>query len=408
MVLGRDLLDEDGRVILPKGSVLRQSHLGRLKAWGVRHAEIEGVRPEDLAQMSVSGIDPSVMNLSREKAALFFHLFDLARPVDAELFRVASLKIAHELTDGQIMHLLNADFLEEYAPLWDPDTPEEETPRLSRILGEEIELSSFPDIYYKIIEVLDNPLSSAAQVADVVGRDTSLSAKLLKLVNSAYFGFMSKIDSIQRAITLVGHDELSTLALGISVIHYFKDIPRELIDMGAFWRHSIACGTFARILAGFKGIRSEEPYFVAGLLHDIGRLILFKRAPRTTAKAMVKAFQGPTSLAEAERDVLGYDHAAVGGLLLQEWRFPSHLVEMVRLHHGPDKAAGSIGPAIVHLADILAVTYGIGQTSLELVPRIDQSAWETVGLSSSVFATAFAEAEKQINDINTILLDQVA
>jgi HD-like signal output (HDOD) protein len=408
MVLGRDLLDEDGRIILPQGSVLRQSHLGRLKAWGVRHAEVEGIRQEDLMRDSVSGIDPDVMNLSREKAAKFFYLFDLAHPVDAELFRVASLKIANELSEGRVMHHLNADLLEEYAPLWDPEIPEDEAPRLSRILGDEIELSSFPDIYFKIIEVLDSPLSSAGQAADVVGQDTSLSAKLLKLVNSAYFGFMSKIDSIQRAITLVGHHELSTLALGISVIHYFKDIPRELIDMGAFWRHSIACGTFARILAGLKGMGSEEPYFVAGLLHDIGRLILFMKAPRATTKAMVQAFQVPTSLAEAERDVLGYDHAAVGGLLLQEWRFPSHLVEMVRLHHGPDKAPGSLGPAIIHLADVLAVAYGIGQISMELVPKIDSSAWETVGLSPDVFATVFSEAERQINDINTILLDQVA
>jgi hypothetical protein len=180
MVLGRDLLDEDGRIILPQGSVLRQSHLGRLKAWGVRHAEVEGIRQEDLMRDSVSGIDPDVMNLSREKAAKFFYLFDLAHPVDAELFRVASLKIANELSEGRVMHHLNADLLEEYAPLWDPEIPEDEAPRLSRILGDEIELSSFPDIYFKIIEVLDSPLSSAGQAADVVGQDTSLSAKLFK------------------------------------------------------------------------------------------------------------------------------------------------------------------------------------------------------------------------------------
>ncbi|MEW5723510.1 MAG: HDOD domain-containing protein [Thermodesulfobacteriota bacterium] len=411
MVLKRDLEDADGRVLLRAGFVLGAEDLERLKSWGVREVEVEDEPAAELEEFEglIRGhIDPKVLAWCEGPVASFFALTDLSHPVVRGLYRIARLRTAQALTAGEIMHHLRPDLLEEYAPLVPWEGWESEVPPLAGLLQEEVELSSFPDIYHRILEVLENPMSSAVQLAAVVDKDTSLSAKLLKLVNSAFFGFVSKVDTIHRAIALVGTDELTTLALGLSVVHYFRDIPRELMDMRVFWRHSVSCGVFAKTLAGLKGLEARERFFVAGLLHDLGRLIMFKKLPRAATRAMIRAHTEPMSLAEAEREVIGYDHAAVGGLLLQKWKIPPALSQMVRFHHGPEKAENQVEASIVHLADVMALVHGFGQVSLERVPPPSERAWEILGLGPRDLVRAFVQADDQIQEINMIFLENVA
>lgn len=348
-------------------------------------------------------IDTRIIQRARKQVIPFFVLNNAQYPPARELCRVTIRKTARELAIGQVMHYLTPFVPEEIAPLAESAKEENGVPALSKLLAEEVQLLSFPDIFYRITQVLENPQSSATDLAEVVSTDTSLAARLLRLVNSAYYGLASKVDNIPRAIALVGTNELSSLALGISVVNHFKNIPPQLVDMQSFWRHSITCGVFARILAGRKGIRAVERFFVAGLLHDIGRLVLYQKAPLASCRAMVLAQSGPRDMHEAEKEVFGYDHGAVGGRLLQEWKMPESLISMVRFHHHPEKAREILDAAVVHLADVMAVAYGIGYQSLELVPAINDQAWDALGLSPEIIKQAFVKAEGQINDINHIL-----
>ena len=352
-------------------------------------------------------IDSRVLQRAKQQVVPFFVLNNSQHPAARELCRVTILKTARELAAGQVMHHLTPCVPEEIAPLSESAKRENGAPALTNLLAGEVELLSFPNIYYRIVEILEDPKSSAADLSQVVSTDTSLAARLLRLVNSAYYGLASKVDNIPRAIAMVGTNELSSLALGISVVNHFKDIPAELIDMKSFWRHSITCGVFARILAGHKGIRSVERFFVAGLLHDIGRLVLLQKAPLASTRAMVLAQSGPNDMHVAEKEVFGYDHASVGGLLLREWKLPGNLTTMVRFHHRPENAEEVLDASIIHLADVMAVAYGIGYISLELVPGINEKAWEVLGLSTEMFKPAFVKAEDQINDINHIVQSEV-
>ena len=151
---------------------------------------------------------------------------------------------------------------------------------LAALLEGDVGLASLPHIFTEINRVISDPRSSAIHVANVISKDPNLTTKLLRIVNSAFYGFPSKIDTISRAVTILGSKQLSTLALGTSVLEIFKDIPADLVDMKSFWEHSVACGAAARMIASYRNIVNTERLFVAGLLHDIGRLVTYKYLPQ--------------------------------------------------------------------------------------------------------------------------------
>ncbi|NIV98483.1 HDOD domain-containing protein, partial [Candidatus Saccharibacteria bacterium] len=169
---------------------------------------------------------------------------------------------------------------EKNISLPDPDNGQKtvENDFLQRLTKEKITLPEIPSIVFELNEVIANPLSSAEDIAQVVNRSPSLTALLLKIVNSPFYGFPSKIDKISLAVTLIGTREISGLALGISLVSLFNNIPKELLSMYSFLRHSLACGIFSRILAAHKSLPQTEQLFVSGLLHDLGRLILYSSA----------------------------------------------------------------------------------------------------------------------------------
>ena len=166
------------------------------------------------------------------------------------------------------------------------------------------------------------------------------------------YGFPQTIDSVSRAVALVGAKELSTLALGISAINYFHDIPAELVDMKTFWRHSITCGIFAKLLAGTQTGLAPERFFIAGLLHDVGRLIMFKKLPYASTEAMLFARENSIPLVEAERSIMEFCHTDISEPLLASWKFPEGLSNMINFHHNPMEFPNPLEPAIIHIAEI--------------------------------------------------------
>jgi HD-like signal output (HDOD) protein len=348
MTLAADLHGPDGKTVLPKGAVLPASHLQSLRARGVTKALI--------AQGEEAEGDTTVPQELLEKSENFLtpHFFanDLGHPAIEALHGLAVMRLAAALAKGQS---LPADI---------PPNPRAESMSdlffrteggARDIVSSEVKLASFPDIYFKIRRVLDSPTSSAAQVADVISKDTSLSAKLLKLVNSPFYGLPQRIDAISRAVMVIGGQEISTLALGISAINAFKDIPPELLNMRTFWEHSVAVGVFARVLGKAAGHNAAERLFVSGILHDIGRLIIYKKLPHAAVEAIYYAKANQVPLYVAENEVIGFTHPLVGGLLLRAWKFPEPLVANVSCHHKPSACPGNIEPSILHLADIMAV-----------------------------------------------------
>jgi len=401
MVLAEDLYGPRGRFLMPKGTRIEERHIKVMKAWGVAEAAIEGVSREDAAAEATASIDAAFLEPASALADRLFLRVDNENEVIRELKRLSLLRAASKLSGGETL-----------PDPWNAAGNAGEAPRRRKgkerdvspysLVKRHVKLVSLPDIYFRIVEVLNNPYSSAAQVGEVVGKDPSLSAKLLKLVNSPFYGFPSKIDSIDRAVCIIGANDLTTLALGISVVNSFTDVPERLMDMRGFWRHSITCGAAARFLAAARPGLTEERFFIAGLLHDIGRLVMIRGLPDEFTEALFTARDQEEPLYKAEREVLGFDHAVVGGFLFKEWKLPPSLERAIRFHHNPKAATNILEAAIIHVADIIASAMHFGGAGSLYAAPLQPEAWEALGVGVGTLENVFHQADRQVAEIERV------
>ena len=258
-----------------------------------------------------------------------------------------------------------------------------------------IRLVSLPEVCIRVNEMLDEPSVTAAELGHIISQDTSLTARLLKIVNSSYYGFQAKIETVSRAVTVVGLRELRGLVIAASAVETFSNVPDEILNKVRFWRHSLYCGVIARLLAEQCHVLHSERLFVAGLLHDIGKLIIAQRLPTETRMIALEADSGNRSEFEVEQDFLGFNHAEVGGELMKAWSMPETLFESVAYHHNPKQAkTGVMETCLVHMANIFTDEAERGLDMKEDTPlqEVDPFAWEVTGLNESVKEHVFREA----------------
>ncbi len=258
-----------------------------------------------------------------------------------------------------------------------------------------IRLVSLPEVCIRVNEMLDEPTVTAADLGQIISQDTSLTARLLKIVNSSYYGFQSKIETVSRAVTVVGLRELRGLVIAASAVETFSNVPDEILNKVRFWRHSLYCGVIARLLAEQCHVLHSERLFVAGLLHDIGKLIIAQRMPTETRMIALEADSGTRSEFEVEQDFLGFNHAEVGGELMREWNMPETLFEAVAYHHAPEMAkTGVMETCLVHMANIFTdeAEQGLDMKAETPLQDINPRAWEITGLDESVKEHIFREA----------------
>ena len=269
-----------------------------------------------------------------------------------------------------------------------------------------VEISSLPLVYTRLNDAVNNPRASISDIGRIISEDAGLTARLLRIVNSAFYSLPTRIESITRAVTIIGTHELRALALATSVTTMFRGIPEDLANMDLFWRHSIACGVAARIIATFRRIPNAERFFIAGVLHDIGRLVMYVKIPDQSREAMIRCREVGQPLYLAERDVIGFGHAAVGSLLLEAWRFHPGLEEAVGFHHNTNGAARyPLEAAIIHLADILCHALQLGTSGELFVPPLDSEAWERIGLPISILSPVLVQVETQYTDVVRTMLE---
>ena len=256
-----------------------------------------------------------------------------------------------------------------------------------------VRLGSLPEVCIRVNEMLDDPKISASDIGKIISQDPGLTARLLKIVNSAFYGFPSRIETVSRAVTVIGLRELRGLVLAASAVEAFSKIPNDILNMVRFWRHSVYCGVVAKLLAQRCDVLHSERLFVAGLLHDIGKLIISHRLP-TQAREILR-LQRETDLPEIqiERQVLGFDHAHVGGELLKVWQMPKTLMSAVRYHHEPNETDDAIiDTSLVHIAN--GMTF-IAEQGLDAEGKGDEIllyAWQTSGLKPEVMDEIFQQA----------------
>ena len=374
MALAADITSPDGRYRLPAGTVLAEGHLKWLRAWRIREIE---TTPESTPQ-SQPAAAPEPAPTPEEATQRRFAGLPADDPTVAAL---AALALARAETLGAVRPAR--------PPAANRPKPAE-APTPEAILAADPVLVSLPEVFMRIREVLSDPSSTVEEASAVISKDPSLTAKLLKLVNSAFYARTLRVsgglppgpvDTLSRAVMLIGLNQLSTLAMGVSVLPLFKDIPAECIDLRQFWRHSVGVGLLAKLIAVTLRDPSPERFFVAGLLHDIGRLVLYKQVPAAAGASLAEAAASGRHLVDVERELFGFDHGELGGMLLHKWRFPESLEQAVWRHHAPEGGEVPLESSIICVADMIAGAVLPGSSGERLVPHLDPAAWALVGLT---------------------------
>ncbi len=388
MILGADLL-HSGRMLLPAGSVITSGNIVFFQRQGIGDVKVlsspQAEPDEESAEMAFRYVRDYFMFVNHDHPAIMT-MFDISvRRTAVQIMEGWKLPTYEEQTVSELDDMRDLFFRDEG--------------KVEDVVDAEIKIASFPDIFFKVKKVVDDPTASAQEIAAVVGLDVGISAQLLKLVNSPLYGFPSKIDSLSRAVALVGSKELCTLALGLSTISYFKDIPPELIDMRKFWLHSLTCGVFAKIIAEKVDGVVPEVMFTAGLLHDVGRLIIFKKMPCSSIQAMLYARENFIPLVEAEDMTLGFNHEDVAKDMLKKWNFPSELTDIISNHHSPQDAEAKIKATILQVADNLTNAIEISNGGMYVLPGIEDGAWELLDIDADCLSSIVEEYDRQIEDL---------
>ena len=393
MILDEEVRDINGRLLLKKNKKIQSSHIRIFKIWGVTEVNIQGNNGDQ--SPSTGTVSPEqIEKIEKDTKSLFRHV-DLEHPAIKEIFRISvEFRSKHNLSESQ--NGINLAEVEKQQTANGHDF-------LQKLKNKKITLPEIPSIVFELNEVIANPLSSSEDIAQVVQRSPSLTALLLKIVNSPFYGFPSKIDKISLAVTLIGTREISGLALGISLISLFNKIPKEILSMYSFLRHSLACGIISRILAAHKSIPQTEQLFVSGLLHDLGRLILYSYFPNDSRNILSRARSSDMLLYMQETDYLGCNHTHLIKHLLQQWKLPMVLENNVFFHHNPREAQQPLPATLVHLADIITNGLGIGTSGERFVPPLDIAAWESLELSPSCFDVVTKQATHQYFALESML-----
>ena len=265
--------------------------------------------------------------------------------------------------------------------------------------------SSLPEIFVMINEVVNDPTSSFSDIAQVVNLDTSLSARLLKIVNSSFYSFPSNIETVTHAIAVIGTEQLHNLALATTIIANFKGISDKTLNMNLFWRHSLGVAIVARNLAIHCRESNPERFYLAGILHDIGRLIILENLPEEAREIMARRNETNEIMWKIERDVLGFDHGEVGAALSRNWNLPLSLEEIIGNHHNPSQSKRyPLETTLIHLADIIAKAMGLGSSGDNHIPPLDEKSWEQLKLPTGVFSAIWNQTETQYKETINIIL----
>lgn len=262
------------------------------------------------------------------------------------------------------------------------------------------DLPTLPHVVQRIAAMIGRPNVSTEEIGSIIEKDQVLAAKVLRLANSPFYGFPSRIGSVSHAVIVLGFNVVKGLTLCASALSIMKDA-----GMDQLWRHSLGVAITANLLATRLEIKNPEELFVSGLLHDIGKVVLYVKwsdVGNCIKDALTTG--GDRSLFEVELELTGLSHADIGGCLADAWHLPITLREPVLYHHHPTLAKEAVlQTAIVHVADVLVKGLACGNPGDDLIPPLSKQAWGLVGLDEQGLAECIDNASSEFTTIDDYL-----
>lgn len=264
------------------------------------------------------------------------------------------------------------------------------------------QLPSLPSAVSQLLASFGNEEVDVDQIARQIGHDQGLTARVLRVANSSFYGLQSKVGTINEAVVILGFRAVRSMVMAVSMNGAFRVDQCQGFDAAGYLRHGVGVGLAARYLAPLAG-QNAELAFTGGLLHDIGQLVLASNFSAQYTLALDYRKKHDCPMLDAEREILGLDHADVGGLLAEAWRFPDSLHQAVADHHAPAATMADSLANVVHLADAFAHAMGLANAGDELMMPVDQTAWKRLGLDGEKCRQAIANIEHCFEETCQIL-----
>lgn len=281
---------------------------------------------------------------------------------------------------------------------------------IQKLIANANTLISLPEVSLRVNEIANDPSSTSEDMAALLSQDPALVVRLLRIANSPYYGLSKEIETINRAVAVLGTNKIRDLVLSSSANDTFEGIPNNLISMQDFWHHSLYCGLLAQILATKSKKANADSIFIAGLLHDIGQLLMFNQLPDQSHEVIILLMEGSEDLDtfEAERHIFGFDHMQVGAALIKSWHLPPLLEECVGFHHEPQKAKKFPAEvALINIANAVAVMADFNSINEDdEIPMINPASWDLSGLSKADLPDAIEKAQAEIKEVEAVLFPE--
>ncbi|HRP01455.1 MAG TPA: HDOD domain-containing protein [Candidatus Kapabacteria bacterium] len=261
-------------------------------------------------------------------------------------------------------------------------------------------LPTLPTVYIELMNKFDDPKITITSLSDTIILDISSTTKLLQMVNSSIFSFKTKINTVTQAISLLGLEEVRHTILTIAIMDFFGTYKNnkefQQIDI---WRHSIAVGLIAKIIGKEIGYKGVEQVFIAGLTHDIGKLIMLSKFKGMYLSVVFDDLDNNEDLIDKEYDIMSFNHCDVGYLLAQRWNLSSDIAAVIKYHHKPDFNSPYIRLiSIVYLANIIAKLMGLGNSGNNYIPTPDNRIWEVLGLPTGFLKSIYSDIISQYRE----------
>ncbi len=263
-------------------------------------------------------------------------------------------------------------------------------------------LPTLPIVAQQILKLIASPNSNMEQIANVITKDQAITAKVIKLTNSAFYGLRNRISSIKHAIVILGLNTIKNLVLGVSVVKTFEDNARtSIFDREQFWLHAFSTALGARLIAGYLGKENIEDYFLAGLLHDIGILAIDQFLHDAFIEILNRSLEEPDFI-KLEQDVLGMHHGDVGAFLGEKWKLPAFLISTMQYHHSPSMVPSEVGEekgkiAIVHIADVKSREIGLCKFIYNFHPTYDPTIYKRISPPESKLTEIGRQVQQETN-----------
>lgn len=277
------------------------------------------------------------------------------------------------------------------------------TPTLPEVLGKVRQIPSLSVVVAELLVSLNRDESDTATLVSKIAQDQGLAARVLRVANSPFYGLNSRVSAVSEAVVVLGFHAVRSLALAAGILNVFPPGASTKFDRLAFWRHAVGTGVCARVVAARVGCEPESA-FTAGLLHDVGKLALHVYFSDVFEAVLDRRSAGDLTIAEAERELLGYDHSAIGYEIARNWRFPPQIQQAIRDHHDPDAQPSALGD-VVHVANSLCIALDIGCGGDHQVPRISHAAWARLGLGWEALGQSLREIERLNAGMNLLLAE---